>query len=131
MSAPVTIAVLLGSGVAFGTLAGLLGVGGGIFIVPLLALAFGVVQQEAQATSLMVVLPTAVVATVVLYRKGVLADVRPALALGAFGTAAAVAGSLLALAAPAEALRLIFAVFLAVTGMRLVRDGLRLHAAAR
>jgi hypothetical protein len=130
VSGVLEIAVLLGAGVAFGTLAGLLGVGGGVFIVPLLVLAFGAVQQVAQATSLMVVLPTAVVATFVLHRKGVLPQLGPSLQLGTFGAIAAVGGSLLALTAPADTLRIVFAVFLALTGVRLVRAGLHRDAPA-
>ena len=56
-----------GTGVA----AGLLGVGGGILIVPFLTLALGLSQHAAEATSLVVVLPTAVVASLELRRRGV------------------------------------------------------------
>jgi uncharacterized membrane protein YfcA len=117
---------LYGALVAFGFLtggaAGLLGVGGGIMMVPFLTLAVGISQHAAQATSLLVVLPTAIVATIVLQRKGV-GDAALALRFGAIGAVGGVAGALLALALPSHLLRLVFAAFLAAVAVRLVRDG--------
>lgn len=124
MSALLIALILLASGFAFGTLAGLLGVGGGVFMVPLLVLGFGAVQQTAQATSLLVILPTATVATIVLVRQGVLEHVGHALQLGAIGAVAAVGGSLLALHIPSADLRVVFALFLGITGIRLLHAGL-------
>lgn len=46
-------------GLAAGGLAGFMGVGGGIVVVPVLTLAFGMTQQAAQGTSLAVMLVTA------------------------------------------------------------------------
>lgn len=123
MSGLVLYAVLVGFGFLTGGAAGLLGVGGGIMMVPFLTLVAGLSQHAAQATSLLVVLPTAVVASVTLHRKGV-GDLPLALAFGAIGAAGGVAGALLALALPGHALRIVFAVFIAGVGVRLVRDGL-------
>lgn len=102
-------------------LAGLLGVGGGILLVPFLVLAVGLTQHEAEATSLLVILPTAVAASAALRRRDV-GDLPVALGLGVVGAAGAVAGALLALSLPADALQLIFAVLLALVGLRLIRD---------
>jgi uncharacterized protein len=115
-------AALVAFGLFTGGAAGLLGVGGGIMIVPFLTLLAGVSQHVAEATSLLVVLPTAVVATVVLSRKGV-GDAGLALRFGALGAAGGIVGALVALALPAHVLRLVFAVFLAGIAVRLVRDG--------
>lgn len=108
-------------GVLTGMLSGLLGVGGGIFMVPLLVLVIGMSQHHAQATSLLVVLPTALVASIALHRRGV-GDLRLALRMGLIGTLGSVAGTLLALSLPGHALRLMFAVLMVVVGMRLMRD---------
>lgn len=108
-------------GVLTGVLSGLLGVGGGIFMVPFLVLVIGLNQHHAQATSLLVVLPTAVVASVSLHRRGV-GDLRLALRMGLIGTVGSVGGTLLALSLPGHALRLIFAVLMVVVGARLLRD---------
>ena len=123
MSGPLLLVALVAFGVFTGVAAGLLGVGGGVLIVPFLAFAAGMSQHAAEATSLLVVLPTAVVATFVLQRRGV-GDLGLALRLGLLGSLGGVAGALLALVLPASTLRLLFAVFLGVIGLRLVRDGL-------
>jgi uncharacterized protein len=102
-------------------LAGLLGVGGGILLVPFLVLAVGLSQHEAEATSLLVILPTALAASVALRRRDV-GNLPVALGLGGVGAIGAVAGVLLALSLPADVLRLIFAVLIALAGLRLIRD---------
>jgi uncharacterized protein len=114
------VALAAVGGVA-GMLAGLLGVGGGVLLVPFLVLAVGLSQHEAEATSLLVILPTALAASVTLRRRDV-GDLPAALGLGLVGAAGAIAGALLALSLPADALRLIFAVLLALVGLRLIRD---------
>jgi uncharacterized protein len=112
---------LLAVGALAGTLAGLLGVGGGMLLVPFLVLAVGMSQHEAEATSLLVILPTAVAASWALQRRDV-GDLPVALGLGVVGAAGAVAGALLALSLPADVLRLLFAVLLGLIGLKLVRD---------
>ena len=114
---------LVAFGVLTGGAAGLLGVGGGTLMVPFLTLAVGMSQHEAEATSLLVVLPTAIVASIVLRRRRV-GDLGIALRIGVLGTAGGVLGALLALALPAHVLRLVFAVFLGLVAIRLVRDSL-------
>ena len=114
---------LVAFGVLTGGAAGLLGVGGGTLMVPFLTLAVGMSQHEAEATSLLVVLPTAIVASYVLRRKRI-GDLGIALRIGVLGAAGGVLGALLALALPAHVLRLVFAVFLALVAVRLVRDSL-------
>jgi uncharacterized protein len=115
--------VLVAFGFVTGGAAGLLGVGGGIMMVPFLTLAVGLSQHAAQATSLLVVLPTAVVASITLHRKGI-GDLRLALGFGAIGAIGGIGGALLALTLPGHALRIVFALFLAGVAVRLVRDGL-------
>jgi uncharacterized protein len=111
-------------GILTGVAAGVLGVGGGVMMVPFLVLAIGFSQHQAEATSLLVVLPTAIVASIVLHRRGV-GDLRVALRFGAVGAIGGVAGAAVALALPGGALRIVFAAFLALVGARLVRDGIR------
>jgi uncharacterized membrane protein YfcA len=123
VTGPTLFAVLAVFGVVVGGAAGLLGVGGGTLMVPFLSLAVGMSQHEAEATSLLVVLPTAIVASLVLRRRGV-GDLGVALKVGVLGAAGGVAGALLALALPAHVLKIVFAVFLAAVSVRLVRDGL-------
>jgi uncharacterized membrane protein YfcA len=121
MSGPTLYVVLVAFGVVVGIASGLLGVGGGTLIVPFLTLAVGFSQHSAEATSLLVILPTAIVGSLALRRRGV-GDLALALRFGALGS---VLGALLALALPADTLRLVFAVFVGVVGLRLARDGIR------
>ena len=124
MSFALLLAGLVAFGVVTGVAAGILGVGGGILMVPFLTLVAGMPQHAAEATSLLVVLPTAVVASLVLQRRGI-GDLGVALRFGVVGALGAAAGALLALALPGRSLRVVFAVFLMLVGLRLVRDGLQ------
>src|SRR5882672_6420005 len=66
-----TIALLIAIGLAAGTLSGLVGVGGGIIIVPALVFFLGFSQQEAQGTSLgLLLLPVGILAVINYYHKG-------------------------------------------------------------
>ena len=123
MSGVVLVVALLAFGVLTGGAAGLLGVGGGTLMVPFLTIAVGMSQHTAEATSLLVVLPTAIVASYFLHRKGV-GDLKVALRFGVLGAGGGVLGALLALALPAHVLKIVFALFLAVVAVRLVRDSL-------
>jgi uncharacterized membrane protein YfcA len=118
------IVVLVAFGVLTGVLSGVLGVGGGIFMVPFLVLAVGLSQHAAQATSLLVVLPTAAVGSWALYRRGV-GDPATALRMGLVGMAGSIAGTALALSLPGNVLRIFFALLMVLIGVRLLRDALR------
>ena len=110
-----TVALALLLGVAAGVLAGAFGVGGGILFVPTLV-ALGLSQLEAEATSLLAILPTALVGT---WRQRRYGNVRPraALVLGLASIGGAVIGVQLATALPEDVLRRLFAVLLlAVAG---------------
>ncbi len=121
MSGVVLIVALVAFGVVTGGAAGLLGVGGGTLMVPFLTLAVGMSQHAAEATSLLVVLPTAIVASFFLQRKSV-GDLKLALRIGVLGAAGGVVGALLALALPGHVLKVVFALFLALVAVRLLRD---------
>jgi uncharacterized membrane protein YfcA len=121
VSGALLFAVLILFGLFTGAAAGLLGVGGGIMMVPFLTLVASLPQHAAEATSLLVVLPTAIVASIVLHRRGV-GNLWLAVRFGALGAAGGVLGALLALALPAHALRILFALFLGAVAIRLIRD---------
>lgn len=115
---------LVAFGVVVGVASGLLGVGGGTLVVPFLTLAVGFSQHAAEATSLLVILPTAIVGSLALRRRGV-GDLGIALRFGVVGAVGSVLGAVLALALPGSTLRIVFAVFVGVVGLRLAYDGLR------
>lgn len=107
----------LGTGLLAGAVSGLLGVGGGSVMVPLLVLLFGVGQHMAQGTSLAVMVPAALAGSLQHLRHGhVDLRVAPALALGVAG--GAYLGGRAALALPNDTLRWLFAVLLVATGVR-------------
>jgi uncharacterized membrane protein YfcA len=124
MSGPTLYVALVAFGVLVGVASGLLGVGGGTLVVPFLTLAVGLSQHAAEATSLVVVLPTAIAGSLALRRRRI-GDLGLALRFGAVGAVGSVLGALLALALPGSTLRLVFAVFVGLVGLRLAYDGLR------
>jgi hypothetical protein len=127
MSGTTLYVALVAFGVLAGVASGLLGVGGGTLIVPFLTLAAGLSQHNAEATSLLVILPTAIAGTLTLRRRGV-GDPALAVRFGVIGATGAIAGALLALALPAAALRIVFAVFVGLVGLKLIYDGRRPEA---
>jgi uncharacterized membrane protein YfcA len=123
VSGPTLYVALAAFGVLVGVASGLLGVGGGTLSVPFLTLVVGLTQHAAEATSLLVILPTAIVGSLALRRRGV-GDLGLALRFGVVGAVGSVLGALLALALPGSTLRIVFAVFIGLVGLRLARDGL-------
>jgi uncharacterized membrane protein YfcA len=124
MSGSVLYRTLVAFGVLVGVASGLLGVGGGTLVVPFLTLAVGLSQHSAEATSLVVILPTAIAGSLALRRHGV-GDLGVAIRLGVVGAIGSVLGALLALALSGSALRVVFAAFIGLVGLRLAYDGLR------
>lgn len=105
-----TIALALLLGFAAGVCAGLFGVGGGILFVPTLV-ALGLGQVEAQATSLLAILPTAAVGAWNQRRYGNL-QARTALIVGLVSVAGVELGARIATSVPEHVLRRVFAVLL-------------------
>ncbi|HEX6548140.1 MAG TPA: sulfite exporter TauE/SafE family protein [Candidatus Dormibacteraeota bacterium] len=106
------------SGLFVGIASGILGVGGGIFLVPIMTLGFGFSQHVAQGTSLAAILPTSVVGAATHYRRRNLL-VRAALVMGAAGAAGAMLGAVAALALPRDALARIFGLVLIFAAYRM------------
>jgi uncharacterized protein len=105
-----TIAVALSLGFAAGILAGLFGVGGGILFVPTL-LGLGLGQLDAEATSLLAILPTVVAGT---WRQQSYGNVRwsAALVVGLTSIVGVQAGVLIATELPEDLLRRLFALLM-------------------
>lgn len=114
-----TALIAVAIGIGTGVVSGLLGVGGGIFLVPGMVLFLGMTQHLAEGTSLLVIIPTALVGAFTLYRQGYVLLLAAAI-LGAGGIAGAFIGSRIALSVPSHTLRVIFALYLVLMGVRVV-----------
>ena len=110
-------------GVLAGVVAGMLGVGGGSLFVPALVLFLGLGHLEAEATSLLAIVPTAVVGSWRQRRYGNV-ELREAGLLGVLAIAGAAGGVVAANALPERALQLGFAVLLVFVAWQLVRRAL-------
>ncbi|MGO9763018.1 MAG: TSUP family transporter [Solirubrobacteraceae bacterium] len=117
-------------GLAAGIVAGLLGVGGGVLFVPGLVLFVGLSQHHAEATSLLAIVPVAIVGT---YRQDRYGNVRraDALLLGLLSVAGAAGGVALANALSGAILRDAFAVLLLIVAAQLVHRTMRDGATAK
>lgn len=111
-------------GLAAGVVAGLLGVGGGVLFVPGLVLFAGLGQHQAEATSLLAIVPVAIVGTLRHDRYGNVVR-RDALLLGLLSVVGAAAGVALANALSGALLRDAFAALMLVVAAQLVRRALR------
>ena len=107
-------------GVAAGMVAGMLGIGGGVLFVPGLVLFLGLSQLEAQATSLVAIIPVAILGAARQYRYGNLRP-REGMLVGVLAGAGALGGVALANAIPERGLELGFAALLLATAVGLVR----------
>jgi len=118
------VSAAIAIGLAAGIVAGLLGVGGGVLFVPGLVLLLGLDQHQAEATSLLAIIPVAIVGT---YNQDRYGNVRraDALLLGLLSLAGAVAGVVLANALSGRLLRDGFAVLMVIVAAQLVHRALR------
>jgi uncharacterized protein len=115
---------LLVTGVVTGILSGLLGVGGGIVVVPVLMILFGTSDLVAKGTSLLMMIPTAISGTVGnLRRKNV--DLAAAGAIGVAACTTTPLGAWIATLVDPFVGNLLFAAFLAVIVAQLVVRAVR------
>ncbi|MCW3073884.1 MAG: permease [Flaviaesturariibacter sp.] len=112
--------ILFVIGLMAGTLSGLIGIGGGIVVVPALVYFLSFSQHQAQGTSLgLLLLPVGILAVLNYYQKGhvdvkVVGIMAVGFLLGGFF------GSKLSLAISQEALKKIFAVILFYTAFKML-----------
>ncbi len=114
-------AVLIG--LVAGVVAGLLGVGGGTLFVPALTIGLGLSHVEAEATSLLAIIPVALVGAWRQHGHGN-ADMRTGLAIGALAVGGAIGGAVLANAVPERALEIAFGVLILAVAAQLARNAL-------
>jgi uncharacterized membrane protein YfcA len=110
-------------GVAAGVLAGLLGVGGGALFVSALTIGLGLSQIDAEATSLLAIIPVALAGAWRQWAKGN-ADVRTGLELGLLAAVGAAGGAAVANAVPQRALEIGFGLLILGIAGQLARRAL-------
>ena len=113
----IPVVLVLAAGVGIGALSGLVGVGGGVVMVPLMVLGLGLSTKQASSTSLAVILFTGIVASIGYIATG-FADFfsLPPLVVGSI--AGAWLGVRLRDWLPEKAIRIGFAVFMVVIALR-------------
>jgi uncharacterized membrane protein YfcA len=114
-----TLVLVAFIGLAAGVLAGLFGVGGGILFVPTLALGLGLTQLHAEASSLLAILPTALVGSWRQQRYGNV-DLKVAAIVGLTSIAGVEGGVVVAESLPGDVLRRLFGLLLIVTAGQIV-----------
>ena len=115
-----TVMLLIMIGFSAGVLSGLVGVGGGIIIVPALVFFLGFSQQEAQGTSLgLLLLPVGILAVMNYYNKGYI-DVKVVLVMSLAFVLGGWLGSRLALQLSQETVKKIFAIVLFYTAFKML-----------
>ncbi len=112
--------LLMVGGAAAGVFGALLGLGGGVLIVPLLTLAFGLPLREAVGVSLVCVIVTSS-ASAAVYLERRVANLRLGMTLELFTAAAALVGGLVAFVLPDRSLALLFAGLLAYVAVVMAR----------
>jgi uncharacterized protein len=107
-----TIVLLIIVGVAAGMLSGLVGLGGGVIIVPALVFLLGFSQYEATGTSLgILLLPAGIFAVMNYYKKGYI-DIKVVLLIFTGFLIGGYLGSKISLSLPQATLKKIFAIVL-------------------
>ena len=108
------------TGLLVGVFSGMVGVGGGIILVPILVIFFGFTQHKAQGTSTAMLLPPIGVLAAWTYYKNDMVDVRAALLMCAGFVLGGYFGAKLAISLPNEVLRRAFGVVLFGLSLKLI-----------
>jgi uncharacterized membrane protein YfcA len=121
---PWDIAALIAIGIVVGTLSGLLGVGGGVIIVPTLIVFYGFDDLFAKGASFVALLPNALTSSIINLRRRH-GDLIAGAAIGLAGAATAWPGMLVAEVMDPQFASILFAVFLLLVALQLALRTLR------
>lgn len=115
-----TVIIVILIGLAAGMLSGLVGVGGGIIIVPALVFLLGFSQHQAIGTSLgILLLPAGILAVINYYKKGFI-DIRVVLILFVGYIIGSYFGSKISLSVSQDALKKAFAIMLILIAIKML-----------
>lgn len=123
MNKMVYIIGLLALGLLAGYFSGLVGIGGGIIIVPVLVMLFGMSQHQAQGTTLaLMVPPIGILAAMTYYQKGFV-DIKVSALVCVGFVLGGYLGGKMSVAIPEQTLKTVFACLLIVVGLRMLLTG--------
>ena len=118
-----TILLLIIIGLIAGTLGGMIGLGGGIILIPALILIMKLDQQTAQGTSIAVMLPPIGLFAVYNYYKAGYVNMKYAMVIAAAFMIGGFFGSSLALKLSPDVMRKVFSVILVVIAIKMFFSG--------
>jgi uncharacterized membrane protein YfcA len=114
------ILILIAIGIITGVMAGMLGIGGAIIMIPALVYLVGISQVTAQGTSLAVMLPPVGIIAAYNYYKAGQVNIKYAIFLAVFFLIGSYFGSKLALNLPQPLLKKIFGILLLLVAARML-----------
>jgi uncharacterized membrane protein YfcA len=107
-------------GLAAGILSGLVGIGGGILIVPALVFLFGFSQQQAQGTTLALLVPPIGIFAAWTYYKHGFVDIKVAAIIAAGFIVGSLIGARFATGTSNDILGKVFGTFLVLVGLKMI-----------
>ena len=115
-----TFIILIIIGLLAGVLSGLVGVGGGILIIPLLIIFLGLTQHEAQGTALFAMLPPIGILAAINYYKEGFVKWEYAIVIAFTFVIGGYLGSKLSLSLPPQMVRRVFGVIMLLGAIKLI-----------
>lgn len=115
-----TIIILIIIGIAAGIFSGLIGVGGGLIMIPLFVLFIGLNQHEAQGLSLAVMLPPVTLLAALNYHQAGAINWKMALIVSSFFIIGGYFGSKFALKIDQQTLRKVFGVVILIVALKMI-----------
>jgi uncharacterized membrane protein YfcA len=115
-----TVMILALIGLLAGTMGGMVGIGGGLIIVPAMVYLMGADQKTAQGTSIAIMLPPIGLFAAVNYYKAGFINIKYAAIIAVTFLFGGYLGSKIAIALPEALVKKIFAGFLIITAMKMI-----------
>lgn len=121
---PLQVVIAVGIGLLSGFFAGVAGIGGGVIIIPAAVLLLGFGQHQAQGTSLVAIIFTAVAGTVVNMRNKRV-RLEDGLVIGLAGVLGSIVGAQVALGVEGRTLSVVFGLLVIVLALRTLYQAIR------
>ncbi|CQR74659.1 hypothetical protein SOV_27680 [Sporomusa ovata DSM 2662] len=113
------ILIIFVLGLTAGVLSGILGIGGGVVLVPMMVLLLGIAQHTAQGISMLVIIPTSIVSVWYFYKERLI-NYQAAVYMAGGAALGALISANFVQAVPANELKRIFGIFVILLGFRMI-----------